>query len=206
MDQTDRYAIELRGIDKRFGEVYANKQIDLNPDTIDEWRLTSHTWRVDGDVITTVHRRTGNERSWITTPHVFGVVADRVTVRDTDGHEWLIGIDRYPAPVRALLEEIAGPLVLDAVLTAADRETVRSGTLSGDALRRVVLERAWEMAARDGIDAADVLLHGAIDLFRLAEAPLPAAIRVDALARLAELPSGPSRDELADRFGVAVES
>ena len=29
MDQTDRYAIELRGIDKRFGEVYANKQIDL---------------------------------------------------------------------------------------------------------------------------------------------------------------------------------
>ncbi len=29
MDQTDRYAIELRGIDKRFGDVYANKQIDL---------------------------------------------------------------------------------------------------------------------------------------------------------------------------------
>ena len=29
MDQTDRYAIELRGIDKRFGEVYANKLIDL---------------------------------------------------------------------------------------------------------------------------------------------------------------------------------
>lgn len=29
MDQTDRYAIELRGIDKRFGEVYANKQINL---------------------------------------------------------------------------------------------------------------------------------------------------------------------------------
>lgn len=29
MDQTERYAIELRGIDKRFGEVYANKQIDL---------------------------------------------------------------------------------------------------------------------------------------------------------------------------------
>ena len=29
MEQTDRYAIELRGIDKRFGEVHANKHIDL---------------------------------------------------------------------------------------------------------------------------------------------------------------------------------
>ncbi|SIQ97369.1 nucleoside ABC transporter ATP-binding protein [Aeromonas sp. RU39B] len=29
MDQTDRYAIELSGIDKRFGEVHANKHIDL---------------------------------------------------------------------------------------------------------------------------------------------------------------------------------
>ncbi|MGY3926925.1 ABC transporter ATP-binding protein [Aeromonas simiae] len=29
MDQTDRYAIELSGIDKRFGDVHANKHIDL---------------------------------------------------------------------------------------------------------------------------------------------------------------------------------
>jgi general nucleoside transport system ATP-binding protein len=29
VEQTDRYAIELRGIDKRFGEVHANKRIDL---------------------------------------------------------------------------------------------------------------------------------------------------------------------------------
>ena len=45
MDQTDRYAIELRGIDKRFGEVYANKLIDLKVPQRQYPRHCRRKWR-----------------------------------------------------------------------------------------------------------------------------------------------------------------
>ncbi len=178
---------------------------ELAPAALDDLHLPSHTWRIDGDVVVTVHRRTGAEFRWATTPVTFGVVADRVHVRNLDAAgDTIIPIERYPPPVRAILDAIARPIVLDATLDAASREALRDGLLEGDQLRGLVLSQAWDILHRDGIEQADVIVHGAIDLYRLAERPLPRLVRVDAIARLTALPPGRARTALSDRFGITL--
>ena len=78
-----------------------------------------------------------------------------------------------------------------------------TGRSHADTLRLEVLSCLGRVD-RDGIERADVLVHGAIDLFALAETPVPDAARADAFERLRRYPPGPERTGLAARLGVAL--
>ncbi len=179
---------------------------DLAPDLLDDVNLPAHEWRLDGDAIITIHRRTGYEQSWATTPVVLGVVAERVHVRSHHGgDERVIGMQRYPAPIRAILAEAASAAVLDATLAPDVRNRVAEGRMNSAAVRRAALTGAWDHVDRDGLEVADVLVHAAIDMQILADEPIPLDLRTDALHRLAGLPAGHARDSIAERFGVVLD-
>ncbi len=178
---------------------------ELAPDALADVALPSHEWRLDGDTIMTIHRRTGRELAWMTTPIVLGVVAHRVHVRATSGPaERIVGIDGYPAPIRDLLDDIARPMVLEATLDRAGRDAVREGRWTDAVLRDHVLRGAWTLAARDGLDDADVVVHAALDLYALEEAELPPSVRADAFRHLVARPASRARSTLAERFGLAL--
>ncbi|MBA2292167.1 MAG: DUF3536 domain-containing protein [Gemmatimonadales bacterium] len=178
---------------------------ELAPSLLDEVVLPAHDWRLDGDTVVTIHRRTGHERMWMTSPVVLGVVADRVHVRDIDGgSERIIVMSRFPAPIRNILADGATPIVLEATLAPEVLARVADGRMDPAAVRWAALAGAWEQVDRDGIEAADVLVHAAIDLQMLAGEPIPLDARTDALHRLAGLPTGHARDSIADRFGVVL--
>ena len=179
---------------------------ELAPAALDELDVPSHEWRFDGDQIITVHRRTGRELMWAATPIVEGVVADRVHVRQIDsGIEQIVSIDQFPPPVRMHLDAMARPIVYDATLDASVRELLAEGGLDAAAARRLALEGAWATVGRDGLDRADVLVHAAIDLYRLAETAIPAELRIAAYDLLMPLPPSRSRSALAERFAVRLE-
>lgn len=178
---------------------------ELAPDLLDDVVLPAHDWRLDGDAIITIHRRTGYAQSWATSPVVLGVVADRVHVRGNDGgEERIIVMSRYPAPIRAILSEAATPIVLEATLSPNTRSRMADGMMDISAVRRAALLGAWDQVDRDGIEVADVLVHAAIDLQMLAGEPIPLDARTDALHRLGQLSAGHARSSIADRFGVVL--
>lgn len=178
---------------------------ELAPALLDEVDLPAHAWRLDGDTIVTVHRRTGHERMWSTSPVVLGVVADRVHVRDQGGgDERIIVMSRFPAPIRTILSDAATPIVLEATLSLNLLHRVADGRMDLQEVRDAALAGGWDQIDRDGIEAADVLVHAAIDLQMLAGEPIPLDARTDALHRLTGLPTGHARDSIADRFGVVL--
>ena len=81
---------------------------------------------------------------------------------------------------------------------------VRAGELLAagrTAVREATLEASWGLVARDGLDAADVVVHGALDLYALEDLDLPDDARSRAFERLAALPATTARERLAERFG-----
>lgn len=178
---------------------------ELAPDALDDLRVPSHAWRLDGDTIVTHHRRTDREYRWRAEPRVLGVVANAVRVMPLDGGETRdFGIAVYPSPARALLRAVARPVILDATLDPTDLGRLQDGLLDLADGRAAALRGAWEIVVRDGLDQADVLVHAALDLFDLDEAELPDAERTEAFVRLGALAPSPARDALARRFALVL--
>ena len=54
------------------------------------------------------------------------------------------------------------------------------------------------------LDDAGIVVHAALDLFDLAEVPLPEPARITAFEALAALPASPTRETLAARLLIAL--
>ncbi len=180
---------------------------DVTPDALDDLVMPAHDWRLEGDEIITIHRRTGGEMRWQAECAISGVVPLRIQVRrpwQPDLPADQIAIAEVPTTVRALLLLAARPMVFDAALDGSHRELLRDGLLTPDGARLAALDGAWRLVARDGVEDAGVVVHAVLDLFDLEEAPLPDEARITALERLGPLPPSTMRDSLAARFSLAL--
>lgn len=180
---------------------------DLAPGSVDDPVMPAHTWELKGDNIVLRHTRSGVTSEWHVEPVTLGIVATRCHVRRADDHRTLVvPIAKYPSPVTDILYQIAAPMVFDAALAPADTELLRSGALAPEDARRRALAGAWRLVARDGFDAAGVVVHSVLDLWNLSDDTLDDGRRAEALQMLQPLPASHSRDALADRFEVALDS
>jgi Domain of unknown function (DUF3536)/Glycosyl hydrolase family 57 len=181
---------------------------DFSPDALDDLVLASHTWNLDGDAIVTMHRRTGIAHRWRVASTTYGLVPMTVEVRTIDadgadeGEPLCVGVREYPDPVRGLLRQVARPMVFDAALGADDRVALTGGVLDAATALAQAVRGAWTLIDRDGLDAADVVLHGVLDLFELDQLPFADGLRADAFRRLVALPPGPARNTLATRLDL----
>lgn len=180
---------------------------DVAPDLLDQLVMPSHSWRIEGDEIITMHRATGRDCRWRCESATDGVIPIRVLVHSlgaADRTGEIIPIGSYPGPVRTLLRLIARPMVFDATLSPADRDQLRDGLLDPDEARRRALAGAWRLVAQDGLDAAGVVVHAALDLHDVDDVPLPDAARTSAFEQLSQLAPSPVRASLADRLSLAL--
>jgi hypothetical protein len=162
---------------------------ELAPEALDDVRMPAHDWRVNGDDIVTIHRRTGIESRWQVEPIVRGILAIHAYVRTVPATvARIVAVAAYPEPIRNALREIATPIVFDATLTIDDR----------------ALARAWALVARDGIDEAGIVVHSVLDLFDLDALLISDAQRADAFERLMTQPATTIRDALAARLGMIL--
>ncbi len=79
---------------------------------------------------------------------------------------------------------------------------MRAGLLDADSIRQRALAGAWQLVARDGVDDAGIVVHGALDLYHVEHLPIPAPEQAEALVQLAGLPASPMRTALMERFGI----
>ena len=179
----------------------------LAPDALDDLRVPVHTWRIDGDEIVIIHARTGRESRWRVETITLGVVAVRANVESVPSSAArTVSIAGYPWPVRALLREFVTPIVLDATLSRDDTAALRAGLLDSATVRIRALNGAWRLVTRDGLDAAAIVVHGAIDLYDVENAPIGDAEQTDAYRHLAKWPASATRKALAERFGISLDS
>lgn len=179
---------------------------DLAPDLLDTFTMPAHDWRLDGDDLVICHVATRHERRFRPEPVVLGVVAHRVHVREPARRDAGVVVEAgdFPAPVRHLLLELATPLVVEAAADDPERERLLSGSVSPSEVRSAALAGAWRLVERDGLDVADAVVHGVLDLFALAHATPTLHERAVAHQRLVAAPAGAARDRIAERMRVAV--
>lgn len=177
----------------------------LAPAALDDVRMPAHDWRVDGDDLVTIHRRTGVASRWQVEPVTLGVLAIHAEVRTVPATvARVVGIAAYPNPIRGALREIATPMILDAALSPDDAAALRAGLLDQATARDRALAGAWLLVVRDGVDDAGIVVHGVLDLFDLDAVPISDAQRADAFVRLAAQPITAMRDALAERLGISL--
>lgn len=181
---------------------------DLAPDALDDVIVPTHRWQLDGDEIVTHHRRTDRELRWKTLASTPGIVAEHITVTLADGigTEHVIHSRNFPAPARAVLSALVRPMVFDATLDPDERLALSNGLLDEDTARDLALQHAWSLVADDGLDAAGIVVHGALDLYDLDDEPVPDAMRTAAFLALEALPPSLERDALARRLSIALDS
>lgn len=181
---------------------------DLAPDHVITSVMPSHEWQITPDCIVLRHRSSGLERRWHAAPVSLGVLASRVHVRELGGRGWsgMIEATEFPAPLRTELYHLAAPLVFDRGLA----EPMPPYPLPDGDDRYAPLRRALSAAWRndENLDGADlaVRIHAALDLWALSASPLPDDVRSEARLRLAQFPPSLRRDQLAERFGVVLET
>ncbi len=179
---------------------------DLTPDALDDFVMPAHDWTLDGDAILIHHRRTGRTTMWRAEPVTPGVVAHRIHVHEHDeqGVGEVVDLRDLPRPARELLRRVATPLVLEAAVSPDRLEELMSGAASHEEIRSTALAGAWCLADRDGLEAADVVVHAALDLFDLdgVEPSLPERSR--AWQRLQRLPPSAARRRLAERLQLEI--
>ena len=177
---------------------------ELAPDALDGAPMPAHRWHVDGDDIILTHIRTSQESRWRVETVTHGVIAIRARVNGVPATvERLVKLEGYPWPIRTVLGDIATPIILDAALTPDDAQALSTGLLDLATLRPLALAGAWRLVARDGLDAAGIVVHGALDLYDLEVLPLGDVEQADAFAALANEPATEMRRSLAERFGIA---
>jgi hypothetical protein len=175
----------------------------LAPDALDDPRMPAHRWRVDGDDVILEERRTSRTSRWRATTATLGVLAIRTTIGQVPGNTTrVVDISAYPEPLRQLLRDLATPIILDAALLPGDAAAMRAGLLDADSIRQRALAGAWQLVARDGVDDAGIVVHGALDLYHVEHLPIPAPEQAEALVQLAGLPASPMRTALMERFGI----
>ena len=180
---------------------------DVTPDALDDLVLPVHTFRLEGDDIVIRQVRTGEELRWRAESVIPGVIPVRVHVRRVDAPELpadVVPLACLPRPVRALLAQAAHPMVFDATLGPAARDALADGLFPLPDALAAALAGAWTLVARDGLDDAGIVVHAALDLFDLAEVPLPESARIAAYEALAPLGSTPTRETLAARLLIAL--
>lgn len=178
---------------------------DLAPDLLEEFAMPAHDWRLDGDELVIRHIATRHERRFRPEPVVLGVVAHRVHVHEParGNGGTVVGAGDFPAPIRHLLLELATPLVVEAAVGDSERERLLSGSVPPSEVRSRALAGAWRLVERDGLDVADVVVHGVLDLYALTHAVPTLHERAAAWQHLAAAPKGSARDRLAERMRVA---
>lgn len=180
---------------------------DVTPDALDDLVLPVHTFRLEGDDIVIRQVRTGEELRWRAESVIPGVIPVRVHVRRVDAPELpadVVPLACLPRPIRALLAQAAHPMVFDATLGPAARDALADGLFPLPEALAAALAGAWALVARDGLDDAGIVVHAALDLFDLAEVPLPEPARIAAFEALAALPASPTRETLAARLLIAL--
>lgn len=179
---------------------------DLAPEALDDVVVPTHRWQLDGDEIVTRHRRTDREYRWQTFASTPGIVAEHVTVTlaDGTGTAHLIHSRNFPDPVRTVLRAIVRPMVFDATLDADERLALSNGILDAATARDIALQHAWSLVAEDGIEAAGIVVHGALDLYDLDDDPIPDAMRTAAFLALEGISPSPEREALANRLSIAL--
>jgi uncharacterized protein DUF3536/glycosyl hydrolase family 57 len=176
----------------------------LAPDALNDAQMPAHRWRVDGDDIILEERRTGRTSRWQATTTTLGVLAIRAAVGLVPGNATrVVDISAYPEPLRQPLRDLATPIILDAALLPADAIALRAGLLDADTLRQRALAGAWQLVARDGLDDAGIVVHGALDLYDVEHVAIPATEQAEALLWLDKLPVSAMRAGLMERFGIA---
>jgi hypothetical protein len=181
---------------------------ELSPDALIELDLPTHSWELDGDDIVTIHRRTGTRFAWGVQPVVHGIVASRIHCvrRDQPDSPILVSMARIPLAIRRVLKDVAGPFIYDALLSAPDRERLAAGSLSPDEARAAAFRTAWQIVTRDGLAAADVLLHAVIDLYQLDEAAFSDLQLAESFEKLSVLPASHARLLLVERMGLNLSA
>ncbi len=183
---------------------------DLAPDTLDEFSLPSYRWDLDRDAIVTTHRRTGLVHRWMATTSTLGIVPLAAVVTRVEagnvpsGDPYRVELHDYPDPVRQLLREVARPMVFDATYAPADRMAVANGLLDAAVARDRAVQGAMELIEHDGVEAADVVMHGVLDLFELDLVPFSDALRARMFRRLLPFEPSAARRTLADRLRLAL--
>jgi hypothetical protein len=176
----------------------------LAPTALEEPQMPAHRWQVDDDDVILEERRTGLRTRWRVDTTTPGVVPIHAMVRALPGSApRAVTLAGYPEPFRRLLQQLATPIILDAALSSDDATALRAGLLDAPALRSRALAGAWALVRRDGLDAAGIVVHGALDLYDLAAVMVPDTERSEALRQLADAPLSPVRDSLMERFGLA---
>lgn len=168
--------------------------------------MATHDWTLQGDEVHLTDRRTGTTSRWVGEVITMGVVASRVHLRPAGGGPGLVveAID-LPEALRARLATIAAAFVFDATLNSVARRALDAGELEPLAARRAALDGALRHIDAVGFDGgADVLLHGALDLFSLAGEHPSLEERAAVWQRLAALPTSAMRTRLADRLELVL--
>ncbi len=180
---------------------------DLAPDALDDLAVPAHDWSLAGDDVTIHHRRTGESTTWRSETVVLGVVAHRIHVHEygDSGTGAVVAAVDLPRPVRELLRRIATPLVLEATIDPEAVNTLVSGAVDPVTIRSAALEGAIQIAGRDGLEVADVVIHAALDLFDL-DGEAPSLLeRSRTWQQLATMPGTAEARRLKERLGVAID-
>ncbi|MEO8478056.1 MAG: DUF3536 domain-containing protein [Gemmatimonadota bacterium] len=179
---------------------------ELAPHAPFEGAMPAHDWFVDGDTIVTTHRTSGRARRWQTELITLGVVPRRIHVREDSEGGWsgVILLEEIPAPLCRRLLSLALPVVLEAAV--GTRHLDATAMLGGGlpALLPRILAGAWQRGTEGDPVGTATIVHAVLDLWLLSGQDVPDAIATDAWLRLAAWPANSERDQLADRFGIAI--
>jgi hypothetical protein len=180
---------------------------DLSPDTLDDLRLPAHDWSFEEDVIVTTHRRTGSAARWRVETVTLGILPARMHVRSLDDPARpgvLVTLDALPRPIRQLLAGIAWPMVLEATGGQDAATQLGNGVVDEAAVLATSFDGAWALVARDGLDAAGIVVHAVLDVLELEFRTVDDRARIAAFTALATLPASPQREALAARLRLVL--
>jgi hypothetical protein len=170
-----------------------------------ELELETHAWQIDSGEVQLTDLRTGEFSRWTGEVITMGVVASRVHLRRERGGSSVVEAIDFPEALRAQLATIAAAFVFDATLNNSARRALDAAVLEPAEARRAALDGALHHIDRTGLaDGADLLLHGALDLFALAAAHPTLEERAAVWQRLALLPPSAVRARLADRLDLVL--
>lgn len=195
--------IEASGPARLAAAVAALREIDAG--AIDTVYLPTHEWRMDGGIITTIHRRTGVSYRWHTDPVTFGMIPARVHVRMLDGAgiAHLMTIASYPAPFRSRMVEMVGPAVMTAAFDGEDQPMIERTAPPVPPLHHA-LTRARRRLDLNGLAGAATLVHAVLDLMELTEVTPEDAELAELWSILDPMPQSPERRRLAERLSLVL--
>lgn len=177
----------------------------LMPDPPVAYQPAAWDWEVKDGLLQMRHRASGQQRCWQASLTIDGVVAWHVRLTDQiNGRQIDVPATGFTTPVLETLRQVALPMILDASLDADHRALLAGGLLDPEAALDAAWRGAWLLVEEDGLEQADILVHGVIDAWMLHRLPCPDHLRSNAFQRLQALPPSWSRQQLALRLGLTL--